>query len=121
MQYDPRIYKVGERDSEKTCNSTFEYDEVKEKRYAEYLRRQTGWDVPVYVNSLGQGKVDQVVAVDVKRKQQEEPGDGATKESEVEGGSGNSSKPEQVKTIKNAGKKPGWVLGREIEWEVDFS
>ena len=100
MQYEPRVFKVEERDFEKACNLSFGYDNEREKRYAEYIQRQTGWDAPVCLTTLGSRRYDLDVVVDMKRnldfKNASTKGSEIEMESKGEHGSISNSEQEKV-------------------------
>ncbi|CAM6096662.1 unnamed protein product [Calypogeia fissa] len=98
-------------------------EEIAGRRYAEFVRRQSGWDVPVLIAKTNGGS-EETWRVSAETKKGEQEGKKIVKEVEAVDPAkpSTSTAPKNEKEgHKGAGKRPGYVLGREIEWAVDFA
>ncbi|CAM6082049.1 unnamed protein product [Calypogeia fissa] len=120
MGYERRVHTFEQEDVGLHKGEENEFDE--ERRYAEYLRRGTGWDAPVYMKSFHPSKDTCGPRVGVSQEDLQGLGD-----KKVEGKESRKMKEEVPSMVmeergtgKVARKKSGWGLEKEIEWGVDF-
>ncbi|CAM6118265.1 unnamed protein product [Calypogeia fissa] len=98
-------------------------EEIAGRRYAEFVRRQSGWDVPVLIAKTN-GSSEETWRVSAETKKGEQEGRKVVNEVEAVDPTepSTSTVPKNEKEgRKGAGKRPGYVLGREIKWAVDFT
>ncbi|CAM6123655.1 unnamed protein product [Calypogeia fissa] len=98
-------------------------EEIAGRRYAEIFHRQSGWDVPVLIAKTN-GSSEETWRGSAEMKKGEQEGRKIVKEVEAV----HPTKPSTSTAPKNekdgqkgAGKRPRYVLGKEIEWAVDFA
>lgn len=127
VAYDPEVYTLGLEPTKPLDTS-----EVEKKRLAAFIRQQTGWDDPVLITPYAV-KIASSWEVQVEDKRRESPrlsaidkgkkkvqfSDDIPVPIEKEDAPSIQSRDDNAKKESTNSKSPGWVLGRDIEREIE--